>query len=49
MYVTIKVSWLVFVVIVVLVGACCWRYPKTAVPLTVGIAAAGVLAVILHL
>jgi hypothetical protein len=49
MYVTIKVSWLVFVALVVLVGFCCWRYPRTVVPFTVGIAAAGVLAVILHL
>jgi hypothetical protein len=38
-----------FAVIVALVPLCAWRFPRTVEPLTVGIAAAGILVILLHL
>jgi hypothetical protein len=49
MYITVKVAWIVFITAVALVVLCAWRFPRTVVPLTLGIAAAGALALILHL
>jgi hypothetical protein len=47
--VTVKLAWIVFAGIVVLVTVCVWRNPKAAVPLGIGIAAAAALAPLLHL
>ena len=49
MYVTVKVAWVIFTLGVVAIMICAWKRPRTVVPLTLGLAAAGVLAAILHL
>lgn len=49
MYISVKLTWIIFVLSVVAVMVCAWKKPGTVVPLTLGIAAAGVLAVLLHL
>jgi hypothetical protein len=49
MYITVKLVWVVFTVAVALIILCAWRFPRTVVPLTLGIAAAAALAVILHI
>jgi len=49
MYVTVKLAWIIFTLGVVTTMICVWKRPRTVVPLTLGLAAAGVLAAILHL
>ena len=49
MYIIVNVTWIIFGVGVVAAGLCAWRYPRAVVPLTLAVATAGVLGVLLHL
>jgi hypothetical protein len=49
LYVDVKLTWVIFVLGVAAIMICAWKKPSSVVPLTLGIAAAGVLAVLLHL
>jgi hypothetical protein len=49
MYITVKLVWVLFTVGVVVLTGCAWKFPRTVVPITIGLAAATVLAAILHL
>lgn len=49
MYITVKLAWIVLVVIVTLLSWCTWKYPRTAVPAGVAAAVATALAILLHL
>jgi len=49
MYFTVNLTWIVLVLGAVTAGLCAWKYPKSVVPLGIAIAAAEVLAGILHL
>jgi hypothetical protein len=43
---TVKVVWLLYASVVVILAYSAWKHPRTAVPITVGVAAATALAVI---
>jgi len=45
---TVKVAWLIYASIVALLVISAWKSPRTAVPISVGVAAATALAVIFH-
>jgi hypothetical protein len=45
---SVKVAWLVYAGMVALVVVSAWKNPRTAVPISVGVAAATALAVIFH-
>lgn len=49
MYVTVKVTWIILGAGAILTALFAWRYPKSVVPITIGIAAAALLASIMHL
>jgi hypothetical protein len=49
MYIDVKLTWIIFALCVVAITICGWKKPTTIAPLTLGLAAAAVLAVILHL
>ena len=49
MYITVKMTWVLFVVVVLGLAWCAWKYPRSVVPITIGIAAAGVMAMIVRL
>ena len=49
MYVTVKLTWIIFALVVGGLVFCAWRYPRTVIPISVGIAAAAALAAIMHL
>jgi hypothetical protein len=49
LYIVVKFTWIIFAVGVIAVTFCAWKKPATIAPLTLGLAAAAVLAVILHL
>jgi hypothetical protein len=48
-YIDVKLTWVIFVLGVAAITICAWKKPATVAPLTLGLAAAAVLAVILHL
>jgi hypothetical protein len=48
-YVTVKITWIIFAVGVGLVVFCARKWPGSVIPLSLGIAAATALAAILHL
>jgi hypothetical protein len=49
MYLTVNLAWVIFAVGVCLTALCSWKFPRTAVPITIGIATATALAIIMHL
>lgn len=49
MYITVKLTWIILGIVTVMAAVCAWKYPKTVVPLTLAIATAGVMAMIMHL
>jgi hypothetical protein len=49
MYIDVKLTWIIFALGVMAVTFCAWKKPDTVAPLTLGLAAAGVLALLLHL
>lgn len=48
MYFTVKLTWVILAAGALAAGLCACKYPKSAVPLTIDIAAAAVLAQIMH-
>lgn len=49
MYVTVKLAWVIVAVIVGGLTWCAWRYPRSAMPMTIGIAALAALAMVVDL
>jgi hypothetical protein len=49
MYVHVKLTWIILVVGILATAVCAWKYPQSAVPLTIGIAAAAALSTMLRL
>jgi hypothetical protein len=49
MYVTVKFAWIVLTIIVGLLAWVTWKYPRTAVPAGIAVAATAALAMLLHI